>query len=371
MITKTSNSFYQTALSCLLIIVCCLSSIGLSQVTEIEVTQADFEAALLNPVESDIVSISHSLCITDPSLTQPSNSPKSVVDSFPRCSICQKCGTSGCYRGSDHVGELVGCQSTCVQDLLSVPVVAVHEMLEVAAHVERMLAESCGNTWLQPGPLRTECRCECECKFVNWRHGSMYLCGCIPEGYDLIGFIQTVPHIDQHSGPLYESGPVELGGDHMEATLTDGNDSKKLSEVALHADPPQGELPIDKAAEKFSAVGSRIHLPGTHRDWCSSSVHWNASLLNHQPLYFKDVNLERHGFSYGMLQPVVSGAKFFATLPALPYLMTAQPPHTTQYSLGETRPGNQACYVHELPPTHLDATLVEAGLITGLIFLIP
>ena len=158
----------------------------------------------------------------------------------------------------------------------------------------------------------------------------------MPEGYDLFCLIEGAPHLDFHHGPLHENGPVEPGGDQMEATLVDGNDAKPLSEVALSSEPPAGELPTDRAAEKFLAVGTRTHAPGTHRTWNGTSFYWNASQLNHQPLYFEDVNLERHGFSYGIWQPAVSGAKFFATLPALPYLMTAQPQHTMQYSLGET-----------------------------------
>ncbi len=213
--------------------------------------------------------------------------------------------------------------------------------------------------------------CSLQERTVNWRHSSMYLDGCIPEGYTLSCFIETVNHADFHGTPLASNGPADPGGSIVDAKATEGEDVKSLQQISINIAPPEGKLPPDRAAEKFKGLTAQAHVPGTHRLWNGTSYYWNASLLNHQPLYFEDVNLERHGFSRGCWQPFVSGAKFFGRLPALPYLMAAEPPHETQYTLGETRPGNHACYVCEHPPFSWKAVAVQGAATTGLVFLIP
>jgi len=193
----------------------------------------------------------------------------------------------------------------------------------------------------------------------------------MPHGYDLHCFVQNANHVSFSPAPLHANGPVEPGGSLAESQQVDGVDMDTIAAVSLDISPPEGALPEDHAGVVFASLDPRAHLPGTHRPWGTADFHWNASLLNHQPLYFEDVNLERHGFSHGHWQPFISGAKFFATLPALPYLMTARPPQVPRYTLGETKPGSHACYVHQYPPLSLKAATVEALAVTGLFFIIP
>jgi hypothetical protein len=101
---------------------------------------------------------------------------------------------------------------------------------------------------------------------------------------------------------------------------------------------------------------------------------WDAPATCNNPLYFEEVNLERHGYSPRYLrvfQPVVSGAEFFATVPTLPYQMTATPPWERVYTLGEYRPGSCVPYQINYPPWSTAGGLAEAGTAVGLIFLIP
>jgi hypothetical protein len=96
--------------------------------------------------------------------------------------------------------------------------------------------------------------------------------------------------------------------------------------------------------------------------------------LFYHPLYFEDVNLERHGYSprcMGPVQPVLSGVHFFATLPTLPYRLFAEPPWQCRYTLGHYRPGSAAPYALHLPPGSACGGLAEAAVITGLIFAFP
>ncbi len=62
--------------------------------------------------------------------------------------------------------------------------------------------------------------------------------------------------------------------------------------------------------------------------------------MSYQPLYYQDINLERHGYAFHpCLRPVVSGAHFFASTIALPYNAAVNPPWERVYPLGQYRPG--------------------------------
>lgn len=53
-----------------------------------------------------------------------------------------------------------------------------------------------------------------------------------------------------------------------------------------------------------------------------------ASDFAYQPLYFEELNLERHGKHRPLIQPLISGARFVGTVPLLPYKLTRQPPRS-------------------------------------------
>jgi hypothetical protein len=99
---------------------------------------------------------------------------------------------------------------------------------------------------------------------------------------------------------------------------------------------------------------------------------WAATNLYYQPLYFEEVNLERYGYtSCRLLQPLISAARFFATIPALPYKMVLQRPCHPNFVLGNDRPGSRAPWYWQRLPLQARAGLVEAGVVVGLVFLIP
>jgi hypothetical protein len=79
------------------------------------------------------------------------------------------------------------------------------------------------------------------------------------------------------------------------------------------------------------------------RPWGPVCYFWEAPALCYGPLYFEETNLERHGYSQTYLrgvQPLVSSARFFGTVPMLPYLLLAEPPRECVYTLGQYRPGS-------------------------------
>ena len=92
----------------------------------------------------------------------------------------------------------------------------------------------------------------------------------------------------------------------------------------------------------------------------------------HQPLYFQEINLERYGHNrLGPFQPIYSGVHFFSNVLILPYRMVADHPHECDYTLGQYRPGSCVPFQVHWLPLRPEAGVAEAGIIIGLLFLIP
>jgi predicted small lipoprotein YifL len=85
-----------------------------------------------------------------------------------------------------------------------------------------------------------------------------------------------------------------------------------------------------------------------------STKFWAPTAICHNPLYFEDAMLERHGHErFPCVQPFASGVRFVATAVTLPYLITLHPPCEDVYALGHWRPGSQApCLVERAPYDH-------------------
>lgn len=105
----------------------------------------------------------------------------------------------------------------------------------------------------------------------------------------------------------------------------------------------------------------QVWLPdGIARGAAFQCVHWRASQLQYNPLYFQDVPLERHGHRCaGCFQPLVSGAKFYSTIAIYPYLRTLRRPQECIYSLGHYRPGTPAPCLKQHIPYDKRAAAVE------------
>jgi len=138
---------------------------------------------------------------------------------------------------------------------------------------------------------------------------------------------------------------------------------KPIGEITCDIRPDAGELPKECPIER------ETYQP---RDFAMTTFTWKASSLCHKPLYFEDVQLERYGHSWGpYLQPFVSGAHFFATVPILPYKMGMYPPQECMYTLGYYRPGSCAPYMLDPIPLSVRGGLAQAGAVLGGVYLIP
>lgn len=143
-----------------------------------------------------------------------------------------------------------------------------------------------------------------------------------------------------------------------------------LSETKLSSSVPPGRLP---ANAEIPAQSSIVESPnGFARNWAQSTYTWESPGLFHRPLYFEDVNAERYGNSVcPALQPIASGARFFATVPILPYKMSLERPSEPIYVLGYYRPGDRAPNLGYRPPLRVGPGIVEAGVVAGAILLFP
>jgi hypothetical protein len=146
---------------------------------------------------------------------------------------------------------------------------------------------------------------------------------------------------------------------------------RPMSSLTTNIAFPAGALPANAAIECGANAGV---LNDTRVDygWAQFDFAWAPTCLCHGPLCFEDVNAERYGYTISRLfQPVISGAKFFLTIPALPYKMAVDPPHECIYTLGHYRPGSCIPWRANYLPLKLTATAVEVGTIAGLILLLP
>jgi hypothetical protein len=147
---------------------------------------------------------------------------------------------------------------------------------------------------------------------------------------------------------------------------------RPLGELTINIQVPQGDLPTDHAAACWQQLNATSGPLAGIRVWAQITYAWDATCMAHRPLYFEEINLERYGYGCcDCLQSAASAAHFFATVPALPYCMAAECPGECQYTLRHDRPGSCPPWRCHYPRAKPIAGLSEAGVLTGLIFLIP
>lgn len=148
---------------------------------------------------------------------------------------------------------------------------------------------------------------------------------------------------------------------------------RPLHTLGVDAQLPAGIEPRDYAAEQIAAQSqSGATAAGIARDWPIVAYRRAAAGSRSYPLYFEEVNAERYGYTCSRcLQPAISAAHFFGTIPYLPYLMTANCPRECVYTLGHYRPGSCNPWREHSFPYRCDAAVVQGAAVAGLIFLIP
>jgi hypothetical protein len=142
---------------------------------------------------------------------------------------------------------------------------------------------------------------------------------------------------------------------------------KPLSHISLdvlHRDEPHPPILDEQLATEDVRRGRE------DRGFGWQNFAWWPSKLSHDPLYFEDVALERYGQTR-CLQPAWSAAHFFGNVVVLPYKMGLDHPHECIYTLGYARAGDCTVPVKGRLPFSLKGLALEAGALTGFVFLFP
>lgn len=143
---------------------------------------------------------------------------------------------------------------------------------------------------------------------------------------------------------------------------------KPIGDVQIRLHPGEDvQVPDDCSVILFQSA-----RPDTARSNAYREVHWLPTNFFHQPLYFDDMPLERYGQTIcPRWQPVISGARFFLTVPIVPYKIGVDRPYDCVTTLGLYRPGICAPCTREVLPHETDAALLQAGTALALVFLLP
>lgn len=127
--------------------------------------------------------------------------------------------------------------------------------------------------------------------------------------------------------------PLRETGDLMQ-----GLPLPQRSELAT-SDTRDVKLPNPRFV-KMQTIPGAMNDTGFQRDWPMTQLHWEASRLKRMPTYFEDPELNRYGNHQGAFQPVVSAARFYGTIPLVPFKAAHVAPYECIYDLGYARPGS-------------------------------
>jgi hypothetical protein len=103
------------------------------------------------------------------------------------------------------------------------------------------------------------------------------------------------------------------------------------------------------------------------RSWPSQTMQVEPNYVCYDRLYFQQINVERYGWDFGFIAPLVSAGEFFKDVALLPYHMGTEPFRCYECSTGYCLPGDPVpllCY-----PPHLSLTgaAAEAGVVLGIL----
>jgi hypothetical protein len=111
------------------------------------------------------------------------------------------------------------------------------------------------------------------------------------------------------------------------------------------------QVPEDLMEGRLPPIQSMPSGPDRPYGMYQSLKTWSAPVFCHQPLYFEDAMLERHGQErFPHLTPLISGARFFTGVVTKPYMVYLHPPLQDVPNTGHFRPGSPAPAIRERAP---------------------
>ncbi len=193
----------------------------------------------------------------------------------------------------------------------------------------------------------------------------------LAEQAPLLAVLQPSPSVSSLPAPTEEPALTEEQIAEAEEIAAIDVDFKPINAMSALTAPVAGELPKNYAAARFAREGEVTHRMGFSRANLETTMMWEAPASSHRPLYFEDINLERHGYKVPVFQPALSAAHFFGHLPLLPYMMVSDKHRDPQYTLGHYRPGDYAPYSLYVRRFRIDASAAELATAAAFIFAFP
>ncbi|HMF11683.1 MAG TPA: hypothetical protein VKE94_05235, partial [Gemmataceae bacterium] len=144
------------------------------------------------------------------------------------------------------------------------------------------------------------------------------------------------------------------------------------SEAALNERMRQegkSKTPPEKIAFPDEPVVSTEPYPGRH--WPPQTEITEPNYVCHGRLLFEDINSERFGWDFGILQPVFSTAKFYADVVTLPYHLATAPCRCYECSAGLCLPGDPVPYLCYPPELSVTGALGEGAAIAAILAIFP
>jgi len=93
--------------------------------------------------------------------------------------------------------------------------------------------------------------------------------------------------------------------------------------------------------------------------------------VSHKRLLFEQINTERYGWDFGIIDPPISAGLFFADVALLPYHAFTDPFRCCETGAGYCLPGDPVPYLLYPPEYSLTGAVAEAGAIGAVLAIFP
>ncbi len=129
--------------------------------------------------------------------------------------------------------------------------------------------------------------------------------------------------------------------------------------------------PMERVVFPPDPVLTRDTYHGRGNLWPPMKLEVAPYYVCHGRIPFQQINFERYGWSFGVLQPLISGGIFLWDFVTWPYQMAMEPCRCYEYNTGWCLPGDPVPLL--LYPIELSATgfVAEVGTIVGLVAILP
>jgi hypothetical protein len=128
-------------------------------------------------------------------------------------------------------------------------------------------------------------------------------------------------------------------------------------------------IPRERINFPEEPIVSREEYPGRH--WPPMTELAEPNYVCYKRLLFEDKNAERYGWDFGILQPILSAAYFYADVVTLPYHLGTSPCRCYDCSSGLCLPGDPVPYLIYPPELSLTGALAEAGTVAAVLAIFP